>query len=943
MEFEPRFCLLGPLLVRQDEAVVPIAAGKQRVLLAALLLNPGRATSADELAELLWEAGPPASARDTVHNYVKRLRQALRDTDRTLVTTQPDGYLLRVGADEVDISRFEAMTARARQALRAGRCEQAASGLRGALSLWRGQPLADVPCDFLVVRHAPRLAEMRLQALEGRIEADLLCGRQSEVMIELQALAAAEPLRERLHALLMLALCRDGRRSDALAAFRHARRVLIDEVGVEPGADLQRLHRQILGGDPALDADSANVRAGTKVPPVVPRQLPTTVAHFVGRGPELNQLDTMAAAAGGPADAVMIAVIGGTAGVGKTALAVHWAHRAADRFPDGQLYVNLRGFGPGGAPMQSADGLGGFLEALQPGAAIPAGLDARAGLYRSMTAGKRLLVILDNARDADQVRPLLPGSPGSMVLITSRDRLAGLAATEGAPLLTLGVLGEAEARAMVVARAGPMRPAAEPFAVAEITELCGRLPLALAVAAARAAARPALSLAELAAELRDARDRLDALDAGEPAASARAVFSWSYRSLTEPATRMFRLLGLHPSADIGVSAAASLAGVSVGHARGMLDELARAHIAAEPAIGRFGMHDLLRVYARERVQADETQAERQAATRRMLDHYLHAAHAMSQLLNPPRGALPLAPREPGALGEDLRAYQEAWSWAEAEYRVLLEVVPLAAGTGFSRHAWQLAWALETFLSRRGRWHELAHIHRLALGAAAEAGDVTGQAHAHCGIGWTCVFQGGYDDGLRHLHQAARLFRQLGELSGEAQALFRVGQAFWRQGRHLEARRSAQRALDLYRMSGDRFGEAGALNNIGLCDIHLGAYEGGLDSCQRALAVFQELGYRRGEANALDSVGDAYHRLGRIPDALACYQRSLGAFRELGDRYNQAEILTHLAAAHQASGDDHAAGECLEEALAILTELKHRDADEVRARLRGLAAPKASVG
>ncbi len=943
MAVEPRFCLLGPLLVRRGDAVVPIAAGKQRVLLAALLLNPGRATSADELAELLWKAGPPASARETVHNYVKRLRQALGDADRTLVTTQADGYLLGVDADDVDIWRFEAATARAHQALRAGRSEPAARELRDALSLWRGKPLSDVPCDQLVVRHAPRLEEMRLLALEGRIEADLLCGRPPEVMIELQALTAAEPLRERLHALLMLALYRDGRRSDALAAFRHARRVLIDEVGVEPGADLQRLHRQILDDDPALDAGRDPLPAGTMVPAVVPRQLPATVAHFAGREPELNQLDAMAAAAGGPADAVMIAVIGGTAGVGKTALAVHWAHRAAGRFPDGQLYVDLRGFGPDGTPMPSADGLGGFLEALQPATAIPAGLDARAGLYRSLTAGKRLLVILDNARGADQVRPLLPGSPGSMVLITSRDRLAGLAASQGAPLLTLDVLDEAEARAMVVARAGPRRPAAEPFAVAEITELCGRLPLALAVAAARAAARPALSLAELAAELRDARDRLDALDAGEPAASARAVFSWSYQSLTGPAARMFRLLGLHPSADIGVSAAASLAGVGVEHARGMLDELARAHIAAEPAIGRFGLHDLLRAYARERARGDETQAERQAATRRMLGHYLYAAHAMSQMLNPPRGALPLAPREPGTLGEDFRTYQQAWSWAEAEYRVLLEVVPLAADAGFARHAWQLAWALETFLSRRGRWPELGHVHRLALGAAAGAGDVTGQAHAHCGIGWTCVFQGGYDDGLRHLEQAARLFRQLGERSSEAQAHFRIGQAFWRQGRHQEARRSAQRALDLYRTSGDRFGEAGALNNIGLCDIHLGACEGGLDSCQRALAVFQELGYRRGEANVLDSLGDAYHRLGRNHDAVACFQQSLSAFRELGDRFNQAEILAHLAAAYQVGGDDRAARDCLEQALDILTELKHRDADQVRARLRDLDAARVSAG
>jgi DNA-binding SARP family transcriptional activator len=524
MALEPQFGLLGPLLVRRGEAAVPIPAGKQRVLLAALLLSPGRALHADELAGLLWEAGPPPSARGTVHNYVKRLRQALDDADRTLVTTQTEGYLLRIPPGEVDIARFEMVIAGARQALRAGRCEQAARELRDALSLWRGLPLADVPCDHLVVRHAPRLEEMRWQALEARIEADLRCGRPSDVLPELRALVTAEPLRERLHGLLMLALYRDGRQSDALAAFRRARRLLIDEVGVEPGPGLRRLHQQILDGDPALGAAAAAaaaaVAAAPSAPFVVPRQLPPAVAHFVGRELELSQLDAVAAAAGGSAGAAVIAVLGGTAGVGKTALAAAWAHRAGDRFADGQLYVNLRGFGPEDAPMTPAEGLADFVEALRPSTGIPGGLDARAGLYRSLTAGKRLLVILDNARDADQVRPLLPGSPGCMALITSRDRLAGLAVTEGAQLLTLEILPEPEARALVVARAGEGRAAAQPGAVAQITELCGRLPLALAIASARAAARPALPMAELAAELLDARDRLDALDAGEPASSA---------------------------------------------------------------------------------------------------------------------------------------------------------------------------------------------------------------------------------------------------------------------------------------------------------------------------------------------------------------------------------------------------------------------------------------
>jgi DNA-binding SARP family transcriptional activator len=938
MALEPRFGLLGPLLVRRGEAAVPIPAGKQRLLLAALLLSPGRALPADELADLLWEASPPPSARGTVHNYVKRLRQALDDADRTLVITQADGYLIRVPPGDVDIARFEMMVAGARQALRAGRCEQAARELRDALSLWRGQPLADVPCDRLVMRHVARLEEMRWQALEARIEADLGCGGPSDVLPELRALVAAEPLRERLHGLLMLALYRDGRQSDALAAFRRARRLLIDEVGVEPGPGLRRLHQQILDGDPALGAAAAATPAAAPpAPPVVPRQLPPAMAHFMGREPQLRQLDAVAAAGGESSGAAVIAVLGGTAGVGKTALAVQWAHRAADRFADGQLYLNLRGFGPEDAPMTPAEGLADLLEALRPSTGIPGGLDARAGLYRSLTAGKRLLVILDNARDADQVRPLLPGSPGCMALITSRDRLAGLAVTEGAPLLTLDVLPEPEARALIVARVGEGRAGGQPGAVAQITELCGRLPLALAIASARAAARPTLPMAELAAELRDARDRLDALDAGEPVSSARAVLSWSYLSLSPPAARLFRLLGLHPGPDIGVSAAASLAGVSLERGRRLLGELTRLHIAAEPAAGRFGLHDLLRAYALERAEADETAAERHAATHRVLDYYLHAAHAMSRALSQARDAITLTPPQPGALREDPGGYEQAWSWAEAECPVLLAVVALAAETGFARHAWQLARALDTFLRRRGRWPELARVHRLALGAAAQAGDLAGQAHAHCGIGWACVSLGSYDEGRTHFREAAELFRQLGDQSGEARARVHAGQAFWREGRPREACRSAARALELYRALGDRVGQAGTLNNIGLYHLHLGAYERGLDYCRQALAAFRELGDHRGEANTLDSLGDGYHRLGRTADAIACYQESLTAFRELGDRYNQAEILTHLAAAHQASGDGHRARDCLEQALAILTDLQHRNAAEVRARLAELAA------
>jgi DNA-binding SARP family transcriptional activator/tetratricopeptide (TPR) repeat protein len=928
-----QFGLLGPLLVCRDGVEAPIPPGKQRVVVAALLLNRGQAVTADELAELLWPSGPPPSGRVTVQNYVKRFRRALGDSDRTVITTRADGYLLRVPAESLDASQFEVMVAQARQALRVGQHAQAATGLRTALSLWRGRPLADVPCDYLVLQHAPRLEEVRLQAVEDRIEADLRCGRQAEVITELRALVAAEPLRERLHWLLVLALYGEGRQADALAAFRDARRVLIDEIGVEPGAELQRLHERILAGDPAPAEGITMHSPPATAPPVIPRELPAALTHLVGREPELRRLDAMASLASGPSAMTVIAVIGGTAGVGKTALVTHWARQVAGQFPDGQLYLSLRGFAADAAPVSPAEGLGLFIGALLPAAPVPSGLSARVSLYRSLTAGKRLLIVLDNARDAEQVRSLLPGSPGSMVVITSRDWLAGLAVTEGAELIGVDVLSGAEARALIAARVGAARAAAEPPAVTEIAELCGRLPLALAVVAAKAAARPGLPLAKLAAGLRDPRGRLDALDAGDSAASARSVLSWSYTCLMAPEASMFRRAGMHPGPDAGANVLASLAGTTAGQAVAMLEELERVNVVAQSEAGRFAMHDLLRAYARERAQAEETAEQRHAATTRMLDYYLHAAHAMSLRLYPPRPAITLAPPQDGALKEDIDSYQEAWAWAEAEYPALPGVVKLAARDGFASHAWQLAWAWETFLSRRGRWDELGDIQRLGLDCARQGGDPVGQAHATCGLGWTFVLQGEYERGRDHLAEAARLFGQLGDASGEARACVRAGNSLWRQHRHAQARQLAERALELFRRCGDRAGQAGALNNIGLLHIHLGAYQDGLEHCQEGLAIFRELNYRRGEANVLDSLGEAYHRLGRTPDAIACFQQSLSAFRELGDQYNQAEILTHLAAARGTDGDARAERDCLRAALAILTDLNHPDAARVSAQLR----------
>ena len=493
------FCLLGPLVVRFDGVVMPVQPGKQRAMLAALLLNAGQVVPLEQMIEALWGTAPPPSARVSVRNYVKRLRQALGDTGRARISTQPRGYLISVAAGELDVTPFAELAGRAQAAARAGSWVQAAAQARAALALWRGEPLADVDSEVLAAREVPRLAEIRLQALEARIDADLHLGHQADVIAELRGLIAVHPLREHLHALLMLALYRSGRQGEALAAYQRARLVLVAELGIEPGTGLRGLHQRILTADPALAVPEAGPPAAGGPGPVVPRQLPAPVAHFAGRSGELAALTGLLDQSGREAPGtVVISAIGGTGGVGKTALAVHWAHQVAERFPDGQLYVNLRGFGPSD-PVPPAAALHGFLDALHvPAGQLPGDFAGQQSLYRSLLADRTVLIVLDNARDGDQVRPLLPGSPGSMVVVTSRNELAGLAAAEGARPLNLDVFTDAEAHELLARRIGPARLAAEPGAATELTALCARLPLALAITAARASARPGFTMAAIA-------------------------------------------------------------------------------------------------------------------------------------------------------------------------------------------------------------------------------------------------------------------------------------------------------------------------------------------------------------------------------------------------------------------------------------------------------------
>jgi tetratricopeptide (TPR) repeat protein len=675
----------------------------------------------------------------------------------------------------------------------------------------------------------------------------------------------------------------------------------------------------------------------------VPRQLPAAVADFTGRAAQLTALTRMLdqARAGRPGT-VVISAIGGTAGVGKTALALHWAHQVAARFGDGQLHMNLRGFDPSGTPVAPAEALRVFLDALGvPPKRIPPSLQAQAGLYRSLLAGRRMLIMLDNARDEQQVRPLLPASPGSLVLVTSRSQLGGLAAVDGAQMITLDVLSHAEAVHMLTARLGATRATVEPEALNEIVGLCARLPLALAVAAARAAAQPSFPLAVLARELADSAARLDLLDGGDPAASVRAVFSWSTRQLTSGAARMFRLLGVHPGPDITIAAAASLAGIAEAEAGRLLRELTRFYLIAEHVPGRFSFHDLLRAYAAEQAHDTGSGADREAAIVRVLDHYLHTAACAARQLLPSKEPIVLAPPRPGTTPGQPADRRQALAWFKDEHQVLLAVISLADKSGFDVHAWQLPWALASFLQTRGHYQQWAATQRTALAAATRLGDTGAQALSGRLLAVACADLGDHDQALVHYASSLRLYQRLGNRLGEAKVQHNLGVLADRQGRYADALGHAIQELRLYQAIGDKLNEAEALNSVGWYHGRLGDYQQTRAFCRQALTLCAEVGSRWLEGYVWDSLGYAEHHLGDFAEAAACYQRALSLYRDSGERFAEADTLTHLGDTRDAGGELAQAREAWQQALAILKDLEHPDAEKVRAKLASTPANQQS--
>ncbi|WP_063784338.1 AfsR/SARP family transcriptional regulator [Streptomyces sp. SBT349] len=912
------FGLLGGVEARVCGRRLELGHARQRHVLAALLVDANRSVSRGELVERLWGEDPPQRAHGTLYSYLSRLRGALAPARDVSIGRRSGAYVLTVDPAAVDLHRFRGLVERAAAEEDDAR---AAALFEEALRLWRGEEhgFPDTPWFNAL---GARLALDRYAAELDLGDARLRLGRHDALLPGLMARTAEHPLDERLAWQFMLALHRSGRAGDALERYEAIRRRLAEELGADPGDALRTLHRRILTEDPALRAPAPRAARSPARPPV-PRQLPAAPALFTGRKRELDELaEALGGTRGedGGRRAMAVAAIGGAGGIGKTWLALRWAHDHVDRFPDGQLYVDLRGFHPSDEPTRPAAAVRGFLSALgvEP-ASVPSEPDARTGLFRSLTAERRLLVVLDNARDTEQVVPLLPGSPGCAVLVTSRHRLVGLAGAHGARLIGLDVLPHHEARTLLDRHLGEDRVAAEPGTAAELLERCAGLPLAISLVGAHAAGRPGTPLAALAEPLREAGTRpgapgapgaadageaagtLDALDGGALDAGLRRVFTASCRALDEEAARAFRLLGLAPGPDIGLPAAAALLGLEPAGARGPLLRLLAAHLIAEHAPGRFRMHDLTRQYAAERARRMPG-GERDAALRRVVDFLLHTAYRADHLMD----AYPLpferGEPEPGCVPLELDGPEAARGWFAAEYEGLLAAQRAAHRRGWHARAWRLAWALDGHQTYHAIGPEHIASWRTALESTRRLGDAVAQALAHRRLGNALLRAGEAAAALTHLGEALARFETSGDPRERAQTLKAMTHAHARNGDPERAEEHAELALGLFRAAGDAVGEARTLNSLGWTQALRGHFDPARGNCERALGLFRSHRHPGGEAATLDSLGYIALRTGDAAGAVGYYRRSLALNNAPGgDPHNAANTLVRLAEAHEALG------------------------------------------
>lgn len=902
------FGVLGVVEARVGGEIVDVGHAMQRCVLGVLLVEVGRPVPLDQLIDRVWGADPPQRAAGALYSYLSRLRAAIAGAPGVEIRREPGGYLLTVDPQAVDLHRFRDLMERGRSA---GTDREAADLIARALGLWRADPFAGLDTPWLGAMRRTLLDE-RFAAELDRNDVLLRLGRHGELLPELSAAIAGHPLDERLAGQAMLALYRCGRQADADEQYRRIRRSLADELGSDPGAALRRLHERILAADPALDGPPGDPRP---VPPPsatvqIPSQLPADVRAFTGRLDELSTMDALLVAPGGDEPPLTVALLSGTAGVGKSALAVRWAHRVRDAFPDGQLYVNLRGY-DAEQPVAVEDALAGFLTTLGVrGPEIPPGLDERAGRFRSELTGRRMLVLLDNASSVDQVRPLLPGTGSCLVLITSRDSLPGMVAVHGAERVNLGLLPLPDALALLRRLIG-VRVDQEPAAAAALAGACARLPLALRIAAELAADRADVPLADLVAELGDHRGRLDLLDAGgDPRAEVRAVFSWSYRNLPSAAARVFRLLGLHPGETAHVDAIAALTGTDPVEARRLLGVLVRASLVQAGRGGRYGMHDLLRAYAAELAAGHDPEPDRRAALTRLFDSYLAAATAAMSTLYPDAGA---------ATGDP----EAARAWIEAERPNLAAICAYGTAHGFYRHTVDLAETLFHHLDAGGPAAEAVAVTTSAVAAAQAAGDRGARARALSHLGRLHRRQGRPHEAATAYHQALALHAELGERAAEATVLRNLGSVDWLRGDYRQAADHYRRARILFGELGDDAGRADALVRLGLIDARLAEPARAAERFGSAWDLYTKINDQFSSAYVFSLLARLPHRPVPLDDAATRLERSLDTVRRTGDRTAEAYALTDLAAI-RARQDRHPEAEGhLRRAIVLLRRIGDR--------------------
>lgn len=912
------FRLLGDIEAYADGQPVDIGYLQRRCILAMLLTEPNRVVPVERIVGRVWEDRRlPKNPRGAVQYNITMLRKVL--AQRVSIVWQDRGYRLAVRPEAVDLHQFDQLVHRARTV----DDDRAAALFEQALGLWRGQPFAGVDlCWFNEVRVTA--TRRRDAAWLDLIDVQLRRGRHAEMLAELSDRVERDLLDERLAAQYLVALYRCGRPGDALAHYKWVRRRLAEELGADPGPSLQRLHQQILTTDPEL-AVPARVSSAARVP--VPRQLPAPPRLFVGRSGELADLTAVLAE---PNATMPVSVICGGAGIGKSWLAMRWAHQHIDRFPDGQLHVDLHGFGPGGNFVAPATALRGFLDALgvEP-AAVPPEIGAQIGLYRSLLAGKRVLVVLDNARTTAQVAPLLPGSATCAVLITSRHRLDGLATAHGARSLRLDLLADTEARELLVRGIDRGRVTEERDAVAELLARCAGLPLAISIVVARAGRHPRFPLAELAEELRDLDGRLDALATGDDQLNLRALLSWSHLALSAPAAVAFGLLGLAPGDDISLSAAANLLALPTAQTRLVLRELEDGHLVEQHVPSRYRMHDLVRLYAIDRAAHDQPEGGRGQALRRLVDFYVHTAFAGDRLLRPLLSPVELTERAGTCRPYPLGDQRAALAWFTAELANLLAAQQLAVEYGWAESVHHLAWLLTTFLFRQGRFHDVRTVWRAGLAAAERLTEPASEAAAHQFLGAVLAELGEDREALRHLARA----EALGDPAGQAGAHHALSRFWSLRGDPGRALTHAGHALRLYRALGLPAGETRQLTVISWYHAQAGDYDLASVSGDVALASARRQGHREDEAIVLGLFGYVAHHAGRHAGAVEWYRQSHTLLREVGSTFLEAGVLDLLGRAHAALGHAGPARTAWERALELYrTQHRAVDAERVRRRL-----------